>query len=84
MAFPAWTSELEAELRDAYQHAAPELADGGSRHTGLRAVYELLLDKASTPQPPRLPNGPWDAEECYQENWITYDGRVPPPAWPYP
>jgi hypothetical protein len=40
--FPSWTPELEDALRKAYHSAPPIPADGGSRHGGLRAVYEAL------------------------------------------
>lgn len=84
--FPEWTSELEAELRTAYQTAPAEATSGGSRHTGLKAVYDLLKDKFDEQEAARLKrerreeavrayntsmsNGPWDTRP-------NRSGRVP-------
>src|SRR5690606_23083948 len=84
--FPEWTSELEVELRTAYQTAPAEATSGGSRHTGLKAVYDLLKDKFDEQEAARLKrekreeavrahntsmsNGPWDTRP-------DRSGRVP-------
>lgn len=71
MAFPAWSEELEAEMRRAAQ-------------TSMRAVYELLLERAVPPVPSPVGDGPWDDRVRYEECSRRYDAAVPPSPWPYP
>lgn len=72
MGLPEWSSELNDRLREAYQSAPPEKSEGGSKHTGFKAVYDLL--KAEMGESPviatevRIITGTASEEE--REKWL--------------
>lgn len=99
MLLPEWTPELEDELRRAYQTAPAEPAAGGSRHTGLKAVYELLESKTRELEAQRqaealreaqrqeyltnIPTGPWDDAADWERSLRRNDAPRDIPDAPF-
>lgn len=75
MQFPEWTPELEAELRTAYQTAPTQPASGGSRHGGLKAVYDLLKAEAQRLEDARM------ERERREESIRSYNASMSDGPW---
>lgn len=94
MQFPEWTPELETEVRRAYHNAPAAPGVGGSRHTGLKAVYDLLKGKAIELEAQKqaealkeaqrreylatMNSGPWDDAADWERTMSRNDVGIPP------